>query len=270
MKRDFRDFYLLAGWYVLMAITPASIGPLLFLSLAIASTLLKPGIVYRLFTLQFLLLHANLGIFGEVLSGGAHCLLPFFVLIRFLSSAEFGKMLAQHVRFQIFPLCLLGLLIHSLVFSLYPDVSISKIILFGSYSLAVLVAIFKALNCNRRLVLDWFVNVVVFCCWASLPILWTPYALYRNSTGFTGVFVHPQVLGQVLGIGIAYLIVKAVLARRAHGLLLLTIAVGLFEVYRSECRGGLLSCVFAVSVALGFELLKPRQLTLDGYKLESS
>jgi len=138
------------------------------------------------------------------------------------------------------------------LFSTYPALSVCKAALFFIY---VTLILFLAKWCflkQKAKVLQWYLGTVVFLIVSSLGMWATPYAYFRNGAGFNGVLLHPNALGMILGIGLSYLLIRMWVANRIRWAFVLLSALGLVEIYLSQSRGGLFTCLLSVGVYLAW------------------
>ncbi|KAA5538901.1 hypothetical protein FYK55_26040 [Roseiconus nitratireducens] len=83
---------------------------------------------------------------------------------------------------------------------------------------------------------------------ASAPLIFSGLGRTRNATGFNGILSHPNLLGVFLGIALAAMIAHALASHRIERWKLITISLGLIELYLTEARGGMFSLLLALVV----------------------
>lgn len=149
-------------------------------------------------------------------------------------------------RLGLFTLILFGL---AAVSSILPTVSALKILQFSLGAATIIcssyVLAFRRLDLER-----WYYNLFLFVTVASLPLYPTALGFFRNNRGFQGILNHPQAMGVFLAPLLAWLLGSFFLARRKSPLLPFAILVGVFTLFASQARTGLvaiaLSCLVTV------------------------
>jgi hypothetical protein len=150
-----------------------------------------------------------------------------------------------------------AILVHSVLFSLYPSLSIFKALLWASVSLA-LVATVRGMSeeeikrLHRFLLLFFAIIIVV-----SLAMMPLPEARLRNNVGLQGVFDQPQVFGVFCAIGGAYFFGTALASPRPSWLALGMVALSLQGVMESAARTGGFSMVLGCAGMIGLVLIRP-------------
>lgn len=147
------------------------------------------------------------------------------------------------------------LLVHSLLFSVQPAISILKSISWSIVALTAMAA-WCALQARERARLErQMFGGLVFVCIASLVVLPTSMGYLRNGTGFQGVLSHPQAFGATMAILSAWAVCSS-LSRAAPSWPLISVggvSVGL--VIMSEARTAGLALAFGVLLAVLFGAL---------------
>lgn len=212
----------------------------------------------QMLLVQFLLLHFNPNLTGWGGSGGIHLITPAGMLIRvmcnpdqrrdFFADPTLAALLASAPLFA-------G---YQFVFSTYPMLSLSKAALFFIYVPLVLYLTKWGFRRDRGRICQWYLGVTIFLVVASVFMLKTPDGYYRNEVGFNGILLHPNALGMILGLGLSYLMVRVWNARKISWPLAVAALVGVVEIYLSQSRGGLLTCLLAVGIALAWKSLAGR------------
>lgn len=149
----------------------------------------------------------------------------------------------------------LFIVIHSLLFSSIPDVSILKAV---SWTLAMctLVAAWAGLNANERddLANKIYYGLVVLML-ASLPLIVTSVGYLRNDTGFQGLLNHPQAFGPTMALLGAWATCRLLESTRPSWSAVAIVAGSLVMVILSEARTAGVAMVFGIMVSV---VLAPR------------
>lgn len=100
------------------------------------------------------------------------------------------------------------LVMHSLVFSFQPDVSMLKAVSFSMTVLALLIC-WAEIGDKERTIAGYFLfgslGVIAF---ASIPFVALPAGYFRDGKGFQGVLVHPQNFGPTMAVLASVLVAK--------------------------------------------------------------
>lgn len=234
-------------------VIPSSAGVMLFLALNAWALFATPFQMMKILTIQFFIVSLNGDLFNQPASYGLHLLTPFAIMASMFLRHREAVMRASPPFLQWNLLLGMGLLLLSVVSSTYPAVSVTKVIAFVAYTVALVQVVEVAWRQNPSAVVNWFGSTVVAAIVLSLPLLSLPLGFTRNGTGFNGILSHPQTFGLVIAAGVAYLLVSLVAERKLSVLTLGLAAIGTVELVRTESRGAIFSCFFAVAGWLGWE-----------------
>ena len=191
-------------------------------------------------TLMFLCLSLNPGLFPFWGQGAS---IRWFVLF-----SAFGRVLWDSIlsnatwpsRFStIIGLYAAVLIVLSLLASHLPAVSIFKIIAFTVGALTIPTCFYRTRDLTQYWI-SWFFSFFVVIVVLSLPFYVDPVGYFRNGRGFQGILNHPQTLGPFAAPVTAGLTVLLFEKGERSYKLLATIAIGLFCIYASQARTGML------------------------------
>lgn len=142
-----------------------------------------------------------------------------------------------------------GIVVHSLMFSPMPDVSILKAVSW-TVAFATLLAAWAGLTdeARQRLERQVFGGLLVLML-VSLPLLVTGLGYLRNGTGFQGVLNHPQAFGPAMGLLAAWLGSRILALPRPPWRLVVLFVVSLVLIVLSEARTAGLALLLGLGVA---------------------
>lgn len=139
--------------------------------------------------------------------------------------------------------------VHSVLFSQIPDVSILKVVLWwlGAFSIARALGRMSQndLVSTRDLAYQSLKAVVLL----SLATSWSAMAYLTNGTGLQGVLRHPQTFGVVSGLGLTWSVMTFLTNASPKAKDLLFIGGVFVACFLSESRSALLSSFFALGLA---------------------
>ena len=106
----------------------------------------------------------------------------------------------RHAKVFVRITIMLGLfiMVHSLVFSPLPDVSILKALSWTTAMATIIVAWLGLSEQVREQISRQIFGGLIVILMVSLPLVMSPLGFLRNGTGFQGIFNHPQVFGSVM------------------------------------------------------------------------
>lgn len=141
--------------------------------------------------------------------------------------------------------------LHSLLFSTLPDVSILKAVNW-TLAMGTLMAAWSGLDgWQRNDLQQWLGWFLLLIATVSLPLIFFSEVGYlRNGTGFQGVLNHPQAFGPTMAL-LCALAIGVLLQQRRPNWTLLVITIGcLGLVVASEARTAGFALIFAISISL--------------------
>lgn len=241
-------------WLVAAMILPGKADMVLFAAAAGMAAVGTPLRGLQMLTVQTLLLHFNPTLVGWEGSGGLHLLLPFILLGKVLMNPAQFSFFTRDTTLQVIALIAPFFIGYQVLFSTFPGLSISKAVLFFVNALVVLFLSKWCFRRSRAQVIQWYLGAVLFLILASLPLLVLPHGFFKNGAGFNGILLHPNALGIVLGVGLAYLLAHVVASRRISWPMAMLGVIGLIEVYLTQSRGGLFTCVLSLAVFVGLKV----------------
>ena len=253
----------ISAWLAAAIILPGKMDMALYALAAVLALAGTPFRALQMLTVQFLLAHFNSPLIGWSDPGGIHLITPVALLAKVLVNREQRRFFLedQTLALLLFVVAPLFLVFQGL-FSSYPALSVCKAALFFIYVSLVLFLTKWCFLKQRAKVLQWYLGAVVFLIVASLGMWATPYAYFRNGAGFNGVLLHPNALGMILGIGLSYLLIRMWVANRIRWAFVLLSVFGLVEIYLSQSRGGLFTCLLSVGVYLGWRSVLSENVAL--------
>jgi|APSaa5957512535_1039671.scaffolds.fasta_scaffold07034_4 O-antigen ligase len=137
------------------------------------------------------------------------------------------------------------LVIHSLLFSQAPDVSILKAVLWTLVMLS-LIYLFDKLTFNEhKLLINQIMLWIVFTIFLCIPFIFTEAGYRRNNVDFQGLFNGPQVLGIVTALLFAFQFGSIISNRALLFKSTLIISVTLFVLFFTHSRTAIFSLVFS-------------------------
>ncbi|WP_139150912.1 hypothetical protein [Halofilum ochraceum] len=143
-----------------------------------------------------------------------------------------------------------GIVIHGLLFSSYPAVSVLKAVSWTATTAAMLAAwLGLGKEARSRLATDLFGGLTLLMVF-SLPLLWSPLGYLRNGSGFQGILNHPQVFGPTAALLGAWAIGTLVAQRRPSWAITVLVAACLVLVLLSEARTAGIALVLGVGGAV--------------------
>lgn len=256
---------------VAAAVLPATAGAMLFAALILLSLTSTSFRLAQIITLQFVLMNLNPVIFSATSTGGLHLVLPFIVLGKLATIPR--KTIPTGSQMIVRWLLALGafLIAHSLLFSTFPVVSTLKATLFISYSSAAVLTANAAYQEDPAKLIRWYTAVVTFVIACSAPLLFSSLGTTRNASGFNAILNHPNMLAVFLCIPLSFFTISLLTTNRISWPFISLLVIGLFELYRTESRGGALSFVFGCSVWWSFNFLTrtsaPKRAASRGFML---
>ena len=141
------------------------------------------------------------------------------------------------------------LIVHSLLVSPYPDVSILKAVSWTVVALTVVLG-WAGLNVHERDALGWQIFFgLALVMLASLPLLASPIGYQLNGEGFEGILSHPQVFGPTMALLCAWAMSRLLGQPRPNWAYAIVAACSLMLTFRSGSRTAGLAMVSGVTVA---------------------
>lgn len=147
------------------------------------------------------------------------------------------------------------LFLHSLFFSLSPEISILKSLLFFTVfaGLVVTAVDSSARELREGIHVIYFGLVLILL--VSFPTALTGLGYLRNGTGLQGVLAHPQIFGPAMALMVGWAVARA-LTNRGNPLFDVLIAIlGLVAVYLSEARTAGAALFLSLALAIIDQLL---------------
>lgn len=148
------------------------------------------------------------------------------------------------------------LIVHSMVASAAPDLSVLKAL---SFALAFLTALcgWAWMNAkDRERCVTIMVGVLVLVMFASLALVPTGLSSFRRTQLVQGVLAHSQILGVAAAMAASHLTVTTLVERPFRWMRCVAVAASLACLYLSGCRAGLLGYLGGVLGAGVFEIVK--------------
>lgn len=142
------------------------------------------------------------------------------------------------------------LLLHSMLFSKMPDISVLKAI---SYALTIqtfLVAWSRLSLSERALAENQVLGLLYAILVCSVPLVVLPAGYIRTRSGFQGVMEHPQLFGQLCGIVAVWLSATWLTDRHMRLSLKILLVTSLAGIYLSRSRMALVLYLTGVAVAI--------------------
>lgn len=142
------------------------------------------------------------------------------------------------------------LVIHSMVFSTMPDVSLPKAISFGLAIQALLVAWSRLSPYERSVTENQMWGVLYAIAVLSIPLVASGRGYVRTGRGFQGLLEHPQAFGPTMAIMAVWLFTTWLTDQRMNNLLKMILGLSLAWIYLAAARIGLV--VFIVGMVTAF------------------
>jgi hypothetical protein len=142
-----------------------------------------------------------------------------------------------------------GIVVHSLLFSAIPDVSVLKALAWTTATATLLSAWGGLDGMSRRRVAGQIFGGLVLVMMVSLPLLPTGLGYSVNGTGFQGVLAHPQAFGPTMGLLGAWAGSQVLCHRRPSWRLIGLFGVCLVLVVLSEARTAGLALLLAIAIS---------------------
>lgn len=164
----------------------------------------------------------------------------------------------RHTKNQISIVTLLFgafIVVHSLSFSSFPDVSISKALVWATAMATLSAAWHGLLPVERDALIQRIFGGLTFVLLASLPLLFLSLGYKVNGTGFQGILGHPQEFGVTMALLSIWYVGKILARRDPPWSLLVLFVLCCVLVVLSEARTGAFSILFGASIAV---LVSPR------------
>jgi len=141
--------------------------------------------------------------------------------------------------------------VHALVFSAMPDVSILKAVTW-TVAMTTLVSAWSGLSPNQSELLQrWFMGFLIIILLSSLPFVAIPSIGYlRNGSGFQGILNHPQAFGPVMALLGALMLGWMLTQKRPQWRAIALVLVCLGLILMSEARTAGVALVLGVGFAL--------------------
>ena len=141
--------------------------------------------------------------------------------------------------------------VHALVLSAMPDVSILKAVTW-TVTMTTLISAWRGLTSEQSVLLQsWLIGFLIIILLSSLPFVAIPSIGYlRNGSGFQGILDHPQVFGSVMGL-LGALILGWLYTQKRPPWMAIALVLGcLCLIVMSEARTAGIAFVFGVGLAL--------------------
>lgn len=176
--------------------------------------------------------------------------------VLFRSSLAHRHLETNHRRLEsnrlVFATLLLGgfFMIHSLLFSPYPTVSVLKAVSW-TVAMSTLLEAWMSLNDRERqqTALELFGGLALVML-VSLPLLATPLGYLRNGSGFQGILNHPQVFGLSMALLGVWAFSQLMTQARASWVFVALAATCSFLIFLSEARVAGVALVFGATLTV--------------------
>lgn len=236
---------------LMLRVAPGPTANLSYLVLAIFALSGRQQAIYAL-ALSWLFTMVNPGIAPESAGAGAG---RYLVMLAAASSALLRSgLLMRH--FQVRPFTVATVLLsgffvlHSVLVSPLPDVSILKAVSWG-LAMTALLSLWLGLSPSEfsaaKRDLFWGLVLVLVL---SLPLLVLPQGFLRNGTGFQGILNHPQAFGPTMALLGAWSGARMFGERRPAWILIALTGASLVLVFLSEARTAGLAMVLGLGLSL--------------------
>ena len=183
----------------------------------------------------------------------------------FLALSFAISMLIQGGVLQFRVLYLLGiaacLVLHSVYFSIMPDVSILKITLYFLYVITIYMSVSRLNDHDRFILLKKLCYFLNFSIFISTFFLGSSYGYLRNGINFQGIFNHPQSYAIILTFSVIFnlLMIKSSNSEKLHwAFLLLTF----YHLFLTSSRTGILASVILFLYFVNYCYKKPRSFSM--------
>lgn len=185
-------------------------------------------------------------------SGGAAA--RYLVILAAAASALYHRGAVAKYRangaFNMTVMLLLFLLVHSVVFSAKPDVSIMKALSWGITMLS-LMALWQGLPAEDQAnTANRIYHVLVGVLLGSLPLFATGPGYATNGTGFQGVLNQPQIFGMTMALLATWAGSRMLAEQRPGWFIILTTGASIAAVVLSEARTGGAALVLGIGLSL--------------------
>ncbi len=235
-------------WLIAAMALPGQAKLLLYGLAGVMALMGTPFRALQMLMVQLLLAHFNPTLTGYGGSGGIHLLVPVLVLLKMLFVSEYRSAFVAERPLMLVLACAPVFIAFQWSSSTYPILSVSKAVLFFIYVPLSVFLCKWSFRTMRSRVVQWYLGAVVFLIGTNLALLPTPNGYFLNGSGFNGILLHPNALGAFLGIGLAYLLAQLLATRRINGWFAAVGCAGVVELYLTQSRGGLFSCLFALAI----------------------
>ncbi|MBD3275523.1 MAG: hypothetical protein GF372_09445 [Candidatus Marinimicrobia bacterium] len=137
-------------------------------------------------------------------------------------------------------------LITSFFYSMFPTVSILKIVTFSMGTTTALIGLHRTRHLKEYW-FSWIYTFALFIIFASLPMYFLPGGFDRNGVGFQGITSHPQTLGPILAPLVAFLSGLYLFhpSERRNKLVGIAALIGWIEMYTALSRTSMFAALLA-------------------------
>lgn len=142
------------------------------------------------------------------------------------------------------------LIVHSMLFSAIPDVSILKAISWTVVVVALLSAWARMHLAEVEALENWLLAGLILILITSLPLIVLPLGYLRNGTGFQGILNHPQAFGPTMALLAAWLSGRIVSRYPPPWMYIIVAVISLIMVVLSETRTAGVALVIGFIAAL--------------------
>lgn len=139
--------------------------------------------------------------------------------------------------------------IHSVAYSVWPAISVLKIVSWCAAFCSLLMAWGSLVQAERKCAESFVFGVLVAVALGSLPLLALDVGYFRNGSGFQGLMNHPQAFGATMAILGAWSLARFLASRRPPYTTLAIALISSMMVYVSEARTGGLALLLGVALS---------------------
>lgn len=241
----------LLAFFIVMRLASVPTANLSYILLALYALLGRKQVV-QAFALSFLFTMVSPGIAPDATQGA---LFRYIVIF----AASLSVLVRSNILRGIYSLhrtvvftTLLGifLIIHSLMFSVFPSVSVIKAISWSLVITTLLSAWLGLDKVQREELASWIFSGLVFILIVSLPFLMHPLGYLRNGSGFQGILNHPQTFGPVMAMLGTWAVSEMLSKTRVSWWMIGLAGLCIFLVLLSEARTAGVALVLGVAFAV--------------------
>lgn len=143
------------------------------------------------------------------------------------------------------------LIVHSLIFSHQPDISLLKAISFSLTVTALTVGWGNLNQRERQITMAFLFGSLGLIAVTSIPFVASGIGYFKNGRGFQGVLVHPQNFGPTMAVLAALLVGQGLTDKKLRLWKVMILALSILWIFLSQARIGALAFILSLVLGIG-------------------